>query len=120
MNSQISTDVLGNIVSFLDITEDRNVLTVFKQICKISDKEKDHILRIWENNSKHECKEEKEKTTWLVNGKIHRDNDLPAIEWIDGSKSWYINGKLHREDNKPAVEHSDGWKYWWVDGHFIK
>jgi hypothetical protein len=120
MNTLINVDVLGEIISFLDITEDRSILTSCRQIFNLTDDESSKILRTWENNSKFKCVKCAYKISWYVNNKLHRDNDLPAIEWIDGSKSWYINGKLHREDNKPAVEHSDGWKYWWVDGHFIK
>ena len=29
-----------------------------------------------------------ERKRWLVNGKLHRENDLPAVEWADGSKAW--------------------------------
>ena len=29
---------------------------------------------------------------WYVNGKCHRDNDLPAIECADGNKGWCVNG----------------------------
>jgi hypothetical protein len=43
------------------------------------------------------------KTTilWFVNGKLHRDNGLPAIESTTTNNSkqifrWYVHGKLHR------------------------
>ena len=29
--------------------------------------------------------------TKVVNGKLHRDNDLPAIIWSNGCQNWYIN-----------------------------
>ena len=45
-------------------------------------------------------------------GELHRDNDLPAIEWPGGTKVWYLNNELHRDD-KPAVEWSDGTKEWY-------
>jgi hypothetical protein len=51
-----------------------------------------------------------------VKGEIHRDNDLPAIEWYDGDKEWYQNGQLHRGDDKPAVEYSNGDKIWYQNG----
>ena len=41
-------------------------------------------------------------------GKLHRENDLPAIEWLNGDKEWYLNGKLHRENDLPAVEWFNG------------
>jgi hypothetical protein len=53
---------------------------------------------------------------WYVNGKFHRENDLPAIEYSDGSKSWYINGKRYRNNDLPAIEHTDGSKCWYVNG----
>jgi len=46
---------------------------------------------------------------------LHRENDLPAVERSDGSKSWWINGKLHRENGLPAREY-DGHKVWYLDG----
>ena len=53
-------------------------------------------------------------------GRYHRENDKPAIEFSDGGKVWYINGKKHRENDKPAIEDSDGQKEWWINGKFIK
>jgi len=46
-------------------------------------------------------------------GETHRDGDLPAIEWKNGTKEWWINGKLHRENGLPAVEFFDGHKVWY-------
>jgi len=45
-----------------------------------------------------ECKE------WFINGKTHRDGNLPAIEWICGDKAYCLHGKLHREDG-PALDY---------------
>ena len=53
---------------------------------------------------------------WYKNGKIHRESDLPAIEDSDGTKYWYKEGKLHRENDLPAVEHSSGTKKWYKEG----
>lgn len=39
---------------------------------------------------------------WFRNGKLHRDNDLPAYKHADGTKKWYKNGKLHRDNDLPA------------------
>jgi len=52
---------------------------------------------------------------WWLNGKLHRDNDLPAYEHVGGDKAWYVNGECHRT-NGPAVEYADGDKYWWLEG----
>ena len=52
--------------------------------------------------------------SWLINGKLHRE-DGPAIERATGGKSWYINGELHREDG-PAIEYANGDKVWYLNG----
>ena len=54
-------------------------------------------------------------TRWFKDGKFHRDNDLPAIENINGTKEWYIDGQRHRE-NKPAFIHYSGEEQWWFEG----
>jgi hypothetical protein len=43
---------------------------------------------------------------------LHRDDDLPAVEFATGTKWWYQNGKEHRDNDLPAVESSDGTKFW--------
>ena len=51
---------------------------------------------------------------WISsNGEVHRDGDLPAVEWPDGQKEWYRNGLLHRDGGQPAVELSHGTKLWY-------
>jgi len=52
---------------------------------------------------------------------LHRDNDLPAVKWSDGSKMWYQNGKLHRpeKDGPAVIEKIPGgiiYKKWYIDG----
>ena len=49
---------------------------------------------------------------WYKNGELHRDDDLPAIEWNNGTKVWCRNGVKHRDGDLPAVEHTDGTKVW--------
>lgn len=69
---------------------------------------------------------------------FHRDNDLPALIRVDGSKEWYRAGvrhrcgdkpavidafghfwyqygKIHRDGDKPAVTYSDGTMEWYRD-----
>ena len=53
---------------------------------------------------------------WLLNGKRHRDNDLPAMIQTDGTKHWYVNGQLHRDNDMPAVIDANGSKHWYVNG----
>jgi hypothetical protein len=57
---------------------------------------------------------------WYYHGKQHRSGDKPAIEHSNGYKEWYNHGQLHREDNKPAVIWADGSKSWYVNGRFIR
>ena len=54
--------------------------------------------------------------SWFVNGNLHRDNDLPAIEYVNGSNHWFVNGKRHRENDLPAIENVNGSKQWFVNG----
>lgn len=54
---------------------------------------------------------------WFQNGLRHRDGDQPA--WIsqdESTKEWYQNGKLHRDGDQPAVIGSDGTKEWYQNG----
>lgn len=52
------------------------------------------------------------------NGKLHRDNDLPAVEKKDGTKKWFKNGLLHRDGDLPAIEGIAGDKVWAKNGLF--
>jgi antitoxin component YwqK of YwqJK toxin-antitoxin module len=54
---------------------------------------------------------------WYKNGKLHRDNDLPAIIFSNGYQGWYKNGKLHRDNDLPAAISSDGDHYWYQNGN---
>lgn len=61
--------------------------------------------------------EDDEKIVWMDwNWNKHRDNDLPAIVWKDGTLSWYKRGVKHRDNGQPAVIFPDGHKEWWVNG----
>jgi antitoxin component YwqK of YwqJK toxin-antitoxin module len=52
---------------------------------------------------------------FYVNGKLHRDDNLPAIICPDGTQKYYINGKLHRDGNLPAIIHPDGSKEYYLN-----
>jgi len=56
---------------------------------------------------------------WYVNGQRHRDNNLPAIEWASGDKAWYVNGQRHRDNDLPAIEWTSGYKEWYVNGQKV-
>ena len=51
---------------------------------------------------------------WYVNGEFHRDGDLPAEEYANGTKCWWVNGERHRDGGLPAFVSSDGEKCWCV------
>jgi hypothetical protein len=53
---------------------------------------------------------------WYKYGKLHRDGDLPAVEYPNGTKKWFKNGVLHRDNDLPAVEYPNGTKKWFVGG----
>ena len=52
---------------------------------------------------------------WYKNGKLHRDNDLPAEIYPNGSQCWYKNGKRHRDNDLPAII-SSGTQEWFKKG----
>ena len=53
---------------------------------------------------------------WMQNGRLHRDGDLPARIYTDGSLAWYQNGRLHRDGDKPAVISGDSSLAWYQNG----
>ena len=71
---------------------------------------------------------------WFFNNVRHRDNNLPAIEYLDGRKEYYFKGnqyslqengtrefidvlgRLHRDNDLPAVEYPNGDREWWDFG----
>lgn len=64
------------------------------------------------------CQEEisyTDRKQWYKKGSLHRDYDLPAIEYYDGQKEWWFEGKLHRESGA-AVQYPDGRKDWYLAG----
>jgi starvation-inducible outer membrane lipoprotein len=66
-------------------------------------------LEVWDEGLKR----------WYKNGKIHRDNDQPAVIDVDGYKAWHKNGEYHRDNNLPAII-KDDMKWWYINGKYIK
>ena len=54
---------------------------------------------------------------WWINNKVHRDGDLPAIVNVDGVRAWYNNGKRHRDNDLPAYDDGDGELIWFNNGN---
>lgn len=48
-------------------------------------------------------------------GLPHNEGDMPAIITNSGDKYWYKSGLLHRDDDLPAVMYVDRLE-WWVNG----
>ena len=59
--------------------------------------------------------EQGNKRWFNKDGKLHRDNDLPAAEMENGYKAWYIDGERHR-NNGPAVVYQNGSVKWYMNG----
>ena len=56
---------------------------------------------------------------FCINGKLHREEGLPAIEYSNGDKEWWFKGIRHRNNNLPAVIIGDK-QFWFENGEFIK
>jgi hypothetical protein len=52
---------------------------------------------------------------WTRNGELHRDDDLPAVDYGD-YKAWYQCGKKHRDGDKPAATWDDQPYEWYQRG----
>lgn len=56
---------------------------------------------------------------WRKNGCLHSYMDQPIIT-NDGAKYWYYYGKLHRENNLPAIDCPINGKSWYKNGKELK
>lgn len=43
---------------------------------------------------------------------LHRDNDLPAVVYANGTEAWFQDGQLHRGRDLPAIVCANGSKFW--------
>ena len=107
----ISTDIVERIVILTDSYRD------YKTICQLIErlKESHRRARIIESMTKREVEDEG-NILYYLDGKLHRENDKPAVEYSDGTKEWYRKGQLHRENDNPAIEWADGTKMWYRKG----
>ena len=60
------------------------------------------------------------RTKYRLFGKLHRDNDQPAVIYANDDQYWYQNGKQHRDNNQPAVIYANGNQYWYQNGISIR
>ena len=56
---------------------------------------------------------------WYKNGNLHRDGDLPTLI-TNGSQHFYKHGRCHRDGDLPAIIYADGYQSWYKDGKYIK
>lgn len=49
-------------------------------------------------------------------GQRHRDNDDPAVVYVDGTRHWYQNGAFHRDNDEPALIVTDQNMQWYYRG----
>jgi hypothetical protein len=65
------------------------------------------------------CGQYESAKVWHKNSFLHRDNDLPAVEFSNGNKEYWKDGKLHRIKG-PAIEYkSSNYFVWYYEGEEI-
>lgn len=57
----------------------------------------------------------KSGTYWRYEGKLHREEDAPAIVSTQGTLAYFKHGNLHRVGS-PAIIYSDGIVEYWFNG----
>lgn len=133
MANILNINVLSEIVSYLNVLEDNEILNHITETCKLTGKEvtiiKDHwvkhtkymrtktLIRIDNDEYDFDFVEDPIGkfvyiTRWYVNDKLHRDYDLPAVRYSNGKKIWYKNGLRQRDNDLPAIELPTGTKEW--------
>lgn len=76
------------------------------------------VLHSFDDNPS--CKS-RNKSEWYRNGKLHRENDLPARLITDDNEqptleAYFYNGKFHRENDEPAYIVTNCYKIWYNHG----
>ena len=111
---KLPSDILCKVLDFVSYFELDEVLTCFnlsnKQLSDI--KYKIYKLRLTITH----------KPTYIayrVEGKLHREEGLPAIEFTNGNSQWWINNCLHRKDDLPAVVNKSTYE-WYKQGELYK
>jgi hypothetical protein len=83
-------------------------------LCLISTYVPKHVEILTELAGGKLIREEKDGNTY-ANGVLHSFDDKPAEIWLN-NKYWYKLGKLHRDNDLPAIIHSDGSSEWFQNG----
>ena len=53
-----------------------------------------------------------------IDENLHRENDLPAAIYSNGTRAWYKNGKVHRDNDLPAIIRPNGDQEWHREGEY--
>jgi hypothetical protein len=56
------------------------------------------------------------KSWYNENDQLHRENDLPAVIFADGTQHWYKNGLEHRDGDLPAIISQNKMQVWYKNG----
>lgn len=116
----MNTDAISIIVSYGNIITDKKIAFIVCDLFKLTRNEKKKVFKYWLSQTKVIRKEFSDCVRWFTNGKLHRENDLPAIEWKDGRKEWFNNKLRHRDGDLPAFVGIDGRKEWWMHGKLYR
>jgi len=136
----LTFDLWVTIFSFLDYITYYHQQQAICQFLGFDENESQRFLNIWLQNSRHETliitneikdddndeiqynvMDEETVTKlqdvhYLVNGIIHRENDLPAMLLSDNSVEYRIAGERHRDGDKPARISTNGSEYYYKHG----
>jgi hypothetical protein len=66
----------------------------------------------------YKINEDRSQQIWYLNGKIHRDDDLPAVINSNGTQIWYQHGKTHRDGDQPAINQNNGTQHWLLHDNY--
>lgn len=67
-------------------------------------------------NKPMEVRDKEGNVEFQLDGKLHRDGDLPAVIKANGDRHWYQHDELHRGGDKPAIEMADGTLHYFKNG----
>ncbi len=102
---------------------DRRTLTLFLVLCKGFSQV---VLRYFERIEEHYtiCDQTPPRYCYKFCGLTHRNRDQPAVIWkptsYGQSRFWYRYGKNHRDNELPAIIYADGTQVWYINGTRIR
>ena len=110
----MNIDCISTVLSHLNINKYEKIVKL------IHEREQKRIIQYWKIHTKYEViyttSDELVIKEWIRNGKLHRDGDLPVVEYANGTKYWYKHNKMHRDGDLPAIVSAYGTKYWYKNG----